>query len=532
MPIDEGVNIDLQFLILEVKKQARASLAMLEKPSVTKLAKIKTREDYVDNLKNTLETKSYFNIHQRAEGDGQVNYFRALISIGANLERCSDFFESIARQMQHVSDPASFEPFELKKYYALIFKALDLVYPALSLNDLDQAQKICDYEIAIDDLYDASYTKIRSNLRQRRQVDDMLSLLTIVRYLERVGDNFLKIGEAVLNIHVGESMGINQFRYLRRGLESQGIDIRSSNVEFKPIMNTRSGGRVAKIVDRERGQVFYKEGETDKIDEEIRGLALWEKQFPGLTPGVLWHDSREAHSTILLQCLDGIDMLELLINSRSKLDKALDILTSHLVKQWDKTKKNKPVKVDYVLQMMKRKGDIQSVHAHLLALDDELDSLLAAAKKLEKQLRAPFGTLIHGDFNIDNIIFHLADEKMYFVDVHRSGYGDYAQDVSVFLVSNIRIPLFSKDIRQRLNESNRRMYACAAGYAAAHQDGQFDARLAMGLFRSLITSTRFMFDKSFSQSMYHRAILILQDVLAHKGKLDDYKLREDYFLYG
>jgi phosphate uptake regulator len=532
MPIDEGVNIDLQFLILEVKKQARASLAMLEKPTGTKLAKIKTREDYVDNLKNTLETKSYFNIHQRAEGDGQVNYFRALISIGADLERCSDFFESIARQMQHVSDPASFEPFELKKYYALIFKALDLVYPALSLNDLDQAQKICDYEIAIDDLYDASYTKIRSNLRQRRQVDDMLSLLTIVRYLERVGDNFLNIGEAVLNIHVGESMGINQFRYLRRGLESQGIDIRSSNVEFKPIMNTRSGGRVAKIVDRERGQVFYKEGETDKIDEEIRGLALWEKKFPGLTPGVLWHDSREAHSTILLQCLDGMDMLELLINSRSKLDKALDILTSHLVKQWDKTKKNKPVKVDYVSQMMKRKGDIQSVHAHLLALDDELDSLLAAAKKLEKQLRAPFGTLIHGDFNIDNIIFHLADEKMYFVDVHRSGYGDYAQDVSVFLVSNIRIPLFSKDIRQRLNESNRRMYACAAGYAAANQDGQFDARLAMGLFRSLITSTRFMFDKSFSQSMYHRAILILQDVLAHKGKLDDYKLREDYFLYG
>jgi phosphate uptake regulator len=212
MPIDEGVNIDLQFLILEVKKQARASLAMLETPTGTKLAKIKTREDYVDNLKNTLETKSYFNIHQRAEGDGQVNYFRALISIGADLERCSDFFESIARQMQHVSDPASFEPFELKKYYALIFKARDLVYPALSLSDLDQAQKICDYEIAIDDLYDASYTKIRSNLRQRRQVDDMLSLLTIVRYLERVGDNFLNIGEAVLNIHVGESRGINQFR--------------------------------------------------------------------------------------------------------------------------------------------------------------------------------------------------------------------------------------------------------------------------------------------------------------------------------
>ncbi len=55
MPIDEGVNTDLQFLVLEVKKQARASQSMVEKPTEKKLAKIKVREDYVENLKNTLE---------------------------------------------------------------------------------------------------------------------------------------------------------------------------------------------------------------------------------------------------------------------------------------------------------------------------------------------------------------------------------------------------------------------------------------------------------------------------------------------
>ena len=41
MPIDEGVNVDLQFLIIEVKKQARASLSYLEKPTRGKLKKIK-----------------------------------------------------------------------------------------------------------------------------------------------------------------------------------------------------------------------------------------------------------------------------------------------------------------------------------------------------------------------------------------------------------------------------------------------------------------------------------------------------------
>ncbi len=91
MPIDEGVNVDLQFLILEVKKQARASLSYVQNPTRQKLSKIRNREDYVDNLKKTLENKSYFNIHKENE-KRQVNYFRALITIASNLERCADSF--------------------------------------------------------------------------------------------------------------------------------------------------------------------------------------------------------------------------------------------------------------------------------------------------------------------------------------------------------------------------------------------------------------------------------------------------------
>ncbi len=533
MPIDEGVNIDLQFLILEVKKQARASLSAIEKPTPAKVSRIRVREDYVDNLKNTLENKSYFNIHQQVEEERQVNYFRALITIGSNLERCADFFEHIAEEMLHVDEPGVFEEFELKQYYTTIYKALDLIYPAFSDNDLDMAQKICDYEQDIDDLYEASYTKIRSHLRQRKGVDDMLSLLTIIRYLERVGDSFLNIGEAILDIHVGEKMGIKQFRHLRRGLESQGINIGSSDVQFQPIMNTRSGSRVAKIFDEHQNRVFYKEGPKDKIDEEVAGINLWETRFPGSTPQVLYHDSRKNHSTILLEYIDGTDLLEILINRKGRqMDQAMQLLENNLVRVWDESRKRKSVKVSYISQLMRRKGDIQSVHSHLFSLDDELDQLLADAKKLEKDLKAPFSMLIHGDFNVDNILFQLENDRMYYVDVHRSGYGDYAQDVSVFLVSNFRIPIFSSDVRKRLNEANRRIYACASAYAAKNKDRDFDARLALGLFRSLITSTRFMFDKGFSADMFQRAILILRELLAHQGKKQKFNLREDYFLYG
>lgn len=534
MPIDEGVNIDLQFLILEVKKQARASLSCIEKPSANKIRKITVREDYVDNLKNTLENKSYFNIHQHAEGDRQLNYFRALITISSNLERCADFFENIAKEMNYVEDPTVFADFDLRRYYATLYRALDLIYPAFTNNDLDQAQCICDYEQDIDDYYEASYAQIRRNLKQRRQVDDMLSLLTIVRYLERAGDSMLNIGEAILDIHVGEKMGVKQFRHMRRGLDSQGIDIGRSDVMFKPIMNTRSGSRVAQIVDPDGKRVFYKEGPKKKIGEEVAGLELWRKEFPGWTPEVLWHNSRRNHATLLLEHIEGTDLLELLINSPAKLDTALKLLEANLVTVWDKTRKKKSVKSDYISQLVRRKSDIQSMHANLFELEPELDKLLDGARKTEKDYRSPFSTLIHGDFNVDNILFTLSEDRMYYVDVHRSGQGDYVQDIAVFLVSNFRIPVFSTDVRKRLNDANRRIYTCAAAYAEANGDTHFDTRLALGLFRSLITSTRFMFDKNFSREMFDRAILLIRDLLAHhnRQKRKPFKLREDYFLYG
>ena len=121
---------------------------------------------------------------------------------------------------------------------------------------------------------------------------------------------------------------------------------------------------------------------------------------------------------------------------------------------------------------------------------------------------------------------------MFFIDVHRSGYGDYTQDVSVFLVSNFRVPIFSPDIRQRLNEANLRVYDCALRFARKNNDTTFEARLALGLFRSLITSTRFLFDSNFSTAMFRRAMMILRDVLANKDHLDKYRLPKEHFLYG
>ncbi|MCB1692318.1 MAG: phosphotransferase [Pseudomonadales bacterium] len=535
MPIDEGVNVDLQFLIVEVKKQARATLSQTDRPSASKVNKIKEREDYIDNLKNTLENKSYYQIHRLEDADRQMNYFKALITIASNLERVSDIFENISDQMEYVSDVEYLKEFALRRYYQVIYRALDMIYPALTQHDLEMAQAICDCEQTIDDLYDESFLAVRRNLRQRRKVDDTLTLLFIVRYLERIGDAFLNIGEAILNIHLGEKMGIRQFRNLRKALEMQGIDISKRDVEFRSIMNTRSGSRVAKILSETeadgRKAVFYKEGIKEKIDEEAEGLRLWGRVSAVKVPRVLWHDSRRKHATLLLEYIEGNDLLEILINQRPRVAASLELLATSLRQVWEETRRNKSVKSNHISQLVSRTDDIVSVHSQLFTLEADMDAMLKEARKLESGLKSPFSVLIHGDFNVDNIIYKPDEEQVYFVDVHRSGYGDYVQDISVFLVSNFRIPIFSPDIRQRLNEANLRIFECAREYAEANKDATFEARLALGLFRSLITSTRFLFDEGFSTDMFMRGTRVLKDLLESRDDLAKFALSEDYFLY-
>jgi phosphate uptake regulator/aminoglycoside phosphotransferase (APT) family kinase protein len=534
MPIDEGVNVDVQFLIVEVSKQAKASLSYIEKPSSAKLKKIREREDYIDNLKNTLENKSYYHIHRLAEGDRQINYFKALITIAANLEIAANFFENICRQIDYISDLGRLKEYRLRRYYREILSALEMVYPALTEQDLHRAQKICDCEQTIDDMWNDSFATVRKQLRRPKRIDDSLTILFITRYLERVGDALQNIGEAILNVHVGDKMGFRQFRNLTRALEAQGIDIGIGSVEFKSIMNTRSGTRVAKIVGRLDGSeraLFYKEGTKEKINDEADSLKRWSKVDAVRVPRLLWHESRKKDSTILLEYIAGNDLLEILISQRGRTGATLDLLATSLVSLWDETRRKRGVKSDYVTQLINRTDDIESVHSQLFNLEPDLEQLLQQARRLERLLRSPFSMLIHGDFNVDNIVYSPERDQIFFVDVHRSGYGDYVQDVSVFLVSNFRVPIFSPDIRQRLNEANARIFAVACAYAEANGDATFHARLALGVFRSLVTSTRFLFDEAFSKDMFLRGIQVLNELLQAADHLQDFKLSPEYVLY-
>ena len=106
------------------------------------------------------------------------------------------------------------------------------------------------------------------------------------------------------------------------------------------------------------------------------------------------------------------------------------------------------------------------------------------------------------------------ERKINFIDLHRSDYMDYVQDISVFMVSNYRLRVLDPEIRRRISDLSCRFYDFTAAYANKTGDSTFDLRLALGLARSFATSTRFVVDKTLARAMWLRARYLLEMVLS------------------
>lgn len=136
--------------------------------------------------------------------------------------------------------------------------------------------------------------------------------------------------------------------------------------------------------------------------------------------------------------------------------------------------------------------------------------LIKGCMDIENDYPAPFSVFIHGDFNINNIIYNHPDQRIHYIDLHRSQHSDYIQDVSVFLVSNFRLPAFDRQSRQRINETIQSFYRFVQGFAQTHEDTTFAVRLTLGVARSFYTSTRFELNREFAHAMYNRSLYLME----------------------
>ncbi|HDQ40019.1 MAG TPA: phosphate uptake regulator PhoU [Desulfonatronum sp.] len=526
----EGLEQKIQFMVLEVSKQVDETLKILITPEEDHIENVTSRDDYIDNFKSVIENTCFSRLESHSYLDKKgIDFIRAVNIISNNLERISDFCVDIARQVHYLSQVNFLDQYEYRPFFRQILGALDILVRALFHRDLSLALRICRAEFMLDKLYKHSFEKIIEQLENTREARNLITTLFIFRYLERMGDSLLNIGEAIIFSVVGEKLKINQYQALRDSLDSLGFDLPMRDVDFESIWGTRSGCRIGKVSNEGQGSargVIFKEGKLNKILQEKANIQSWENIFPGLTPRVFGFQEGHDNASILLEFLGGCTFQEVLFNDdKDILENAFFLTQETTAMIWQKTLKMEPRQSTFITQLISRAEDVFVTHPDLNAprvrfCDLELFSTMDAFEQLrliERDLQAPFTVFIHGDYNINNIIYNQKEQRMHYIDVHRSKDDDYVQDLSVFLVSNFRVPIFEGMVRDNLNEVNSRFLRFGRQFAQDHDDRTFEARLAFGLIRSFITSARFELNQDFTQSLFSRGMYLAEKISSHPG---------------
>lgn len=522
--LPKSVKDNLRFLCVEVDSQLSVLQSYLGSPTTAIARRILDRSGYSYNLKTRIHTSCINKLADSKQGSPVRLSLRGAEFIATDLERIAELGRECVKQMSYVGKPELLEQELFDPLLDQIAFGVNHVMAALDSNDTQIALEIGQAEARMELGYKRLYSHYIRALKSRKHTEDLTQILFVAHSLRQMGDALLHISEAIISANLGQPVNFERYFSLQSLVDEFDGD---EAIAIKPLAETRSGSAISGIQskggDSDGYLAIFKDGIKRKVKEEKQGVKSWHEIYPGLAPKILSYKKRGQSAALLIEHLPGYTFEQILLNEPQKLlDDALKNLAKTLRSVWNETRTAKPVSAGFMAQLNKRVDEVYGIHPEFQQGFSSIcgcelpsfDTLVEQAGELEQQLPAPFSVYIHGDFNVDNIIYDPLEKRINFIDLHRSRYMDYVQDVSVFMVSNFRLQILDRPLRLRILELATRFYQVAGRFARKNKDDTFDIRLALGLARSFMTSTRFILDKSLARTMMLRSRYLIELVLA------------------
>ncbi len=527
MRISKNIRNNLRFLTAEVGSQISNLQSYLDTPSASIARRILDRSGYAYNLMLRIHDSCHNQVIKSAESGADAASLRAIESIATDLERITGLCRECIQQLLQLQNRHCPGAGRCKFMLGRISRGLDRTEQAISQKDTRLALKIGRIKPRLDKVRQKLVAQYTAGLKRRKHTEDLVAGLFLVHGIEQMGDAMHNISEAIISANLGQPINIDRYQSMRASMKQLDINSDASELVAETIAETRSGSGISGISaagQEDTGYIaIYKDGKKRKLQEERKGLVNWQEIFPGLAPRILSYHKRGQSASLLIEHLAGLTFEQILLHEPTRLlRETRKQLNRTLTQVWRETHTRKPVSAAYMRQLSKRLEEVYTIHPEFRQDDTRIcgttlpsfGALLKRAHRLEAGIKAPFSVYIHGDFNVDNIIYDPLEKKINFIDLHRSRYMDYVQDVSVFMVSNYRLQIFDAPLRKRILMTTREFYRFAAAFARKSGDKTFELRLALGLARSFATSTRFILDKSLARAMFLRARYLLERVLA------------------
>lgn len=504
-----------------VVHQLEQALSCFHSRDLDRAEEVIERDDALDNFNVSLEGRCHTLISSGRFGGPEARIIRATAKVAANLERAGDAGTHIAKRVRIICRERV-EPveFAFPDVEAIALTAVTEATQSFLERDLELARRACLREPELDACYVTRLQELIAAMQQDpAHVPYFVQCLSVLKYLEKVADYTLNIGEQAIFEITGRRLKFSQYLQLERLTEGAP----SGELEFQPYWDGISGALVARVGTTDT-QTIYKEGSRRKIEEEATKLETWQRIAGDLTPRVLGSVNVKDRQALLREYVQGTLLSDLYLSAcprEQKLHTTRRMLDA-VEFVWRTTLIPTPPGVDYVEQIRRRLPDAFVLHPELEAVAKAglaggprvgpLDELLEAAAGLQAQTAPPFSVWLHGDFNANNVVYNPEADQIKFIDVHRSQPGDYLQDIGVFLLSMVRRPDLTKALEADVEAVNAAVEDFARVFGGGRSDQGFERRLRLSVARSCLTSLRVVIDPAMAGRLLRRGMLLLGEV--------------------
>ncbi|QKI89872.1 phosphotransferase [Thiomicrorhabdus xiamenensis] len=532
----------LRFLLIDLQKQLQTIYDGIAENDPSLFLKSLERIDYIENAHLSLLNRSYnSSLRQDREYQAQLQGFE---HISYSLHHLSSQLEALCFQLEQCK---SLKLLQKKRIFAALEdlnKGLSLIEPAVESEELTLSIDICQLQGRIEKSCRQQLDRYQDNLKTGQYSQALMQSSFIVRDILNMADALLKIGEGIISGKLGQFIQIDRYQTLEASLSELDYDLTEQSINIHSMGETKSGCTISGVTSASEAQeeilAIFKQGRKDKLLEEKIGIESWHEKFPGIAPEVYSYQKQGDKAALLFEYLTGKTFDKLLLEDRQALQSGLNRLFATLSEIWQATEKSKPISANFMRQLQKRLKNVYAVHPEFnlkskgLRIGDaqqaSLEQLIKQAAKLEEKFQVANAVYIHGDFNVDNILYDAEKDDISFIDLHRSEYLDYTQDLSVLMVSFYRLTNYDPKVRRRIRLTIEAIYDFGADYAEQNNDNDYAKRMALGLARSFISSTRFVLDKEHAKSMLFKGRYLLEQLInLPKKELPNYQLPKELF---
>ena len=134
-----------------------------------------------------------------------LRFVISAIKIATILERIGDIAKSSAKNIaKHNADVTKKYAEELQEMYSLVMKRINNSVKGFGKFDTEKADKVWSKEDKVDNLAESLFDKLKNDMSNKSSVAEAMSLLLVVKNLERMGDYTTNVTKMVHYVSSGE----------------------------------------------------------------------------------------------------------------------------------------------------------------------------------------------------------------------------------------------------------------------------------------------------------------------------------------